>query len=77
MGEGEGGMIGENSIETRILPYVKQITGPSSILETGHSDSVTGTTLRDGMRREVGGGSEWGTHVHPWLIHFNVWQKLL
>ena len=21
------------------------------------------------------GGSEWGTHVHPWLIHVNVWQK--
>ena len=21
------------------------------------------------------GGSEWGTHVHPWLIHVNAWQK--
>ena len=21
------------------------------------------------------GGSGWGTHVHPWLIHMNVWQK--
>ena len=21
------------------------------------------------------GGSEWGTKVHPWLIHVNVWQK--
>ena len=20
-------------------------------------------------------GSGWGTHVHPWLIHENVWQK--
>ena len=19
--------------------------------------------------------SGWGTHVHPWLIHVNVWQK--
>ena len=64
MGEGEGGMIGENSIETCILPYVKQITGPSSILETGHSDSVTGTTLRDGMRREVGGGVQNGEHTY-------------
>ena len=35
----------------------------------------TGMTLRDGMGREVGGGSGWGTHVHPWLIHVNVWQK--
>ena len=23
------------------------------------------------------GDSGWGTHVHPWLIHFNVWQKPL
>ena len=22
-------------------------------------------------------GSGWGTHVHPWLIHVNVWQKQL
>ena len=21
------------------------------------------------------GSSEWGTHVHPWLIHVDVWQK--
>ena len=21
------------------------------------------------------GGSGWGTHVHPWLIHVDVWQK--
>ncbi|CAM9328818.1 unnamed protein product, partial [Rangifer tarandus platyrhynchus] len=21
------------------------------------------------------GGSGWGTHVHLWLIHVNVWQK--
>ena len=20
-------------------------------------------------------GSGWGTHVNPWLIHVNVWQK--
>ena len=32
-------------------------------------------TLRDGMGREVGGGSGWGTHVYPWLIHVNVWQN--
>ena len=23
------------------------------------------------------GGSGWGTHVHPWLIHVSVWQKPL
>ena len=30
-------------------------------------------TQGDGMGREVGGG----THVNPWLIHVNVWQKPL
>ena len=26
---------------------------------------------------EGGGSGDWdkGTHVHPWLIHVNVWQK--
>ena len=28
-----------------------------------------------GVRWE--GGSGWGTHVNPWLIHDNVWQKPL
>ena len=28
-----------------------------------------------GGRRE--GGSGWGTHVKPWLIHVNVWQNPL
>ena len=29
--------------------------------------------MRWGGRWE--GGSGWGTHVHPWLIHVNLWQK--
>ena len=40
MGEGEGGMIGEKSIETCILPYVKQITSPGSMHEAGCSGLV-------------------------------------
>ena len=27
------------------------------------------------MGREVEGGIGMGTHVTPWLIHVNVWQK--
>ena len=37
----------------------------------------TGMAPRDAMGREVGRGSRWGTHIHPWLIHVNVWQKSL
>ena len=40
VGEGKGGMIWENSIETCILPYVKQIASPSSMHETGGSGMV-------------------------------------
>ena len=30
-----------------------------------------------GWRRRQEGGLGWGTHVNPWLIHVNVWQKPL
>ena len=35
VGEGEGGMIWENGIETCIISYVKQITSPDSMHDTG------------------------------------------
>ena len=40
MGEGEGGMIWENGIETCILSYVKRIASPGSMHETGCSGLV-------------------------------------
>ena len=40
VGEGEGGMISENSIETCTLPYVKQMTSASSIHEAGDPKPV-------------------------------------
>ena len=46
-------------------------------MRQGAQDWCTGMTQRDGMGMEVGEGSGWGTHVHPWLIHVNVWQKPL
>ena len=40
VGEGEGGMIWENSIETCIVSYVKQIASPGSMHEAGCSGLV-------------------------------------
>ena len=40
VGEGEGGMIWENDIETCILSYVKQIASPGLMHETGCSGLV-------------------------------------
>ena len=40
VGEGEGRMIWENCIETCILSYVKQITSPGSMHDTGCSGLV-------------------------------------
>ena len=73
MGEGEGGMIRENSIETCILPYVKQIPSPGSMHETGCSGLVH-WDVPEGWDGEGDGEEDLGcrTHVHPWLIHVNV-----
>ena len=56
VGEGEGGMFRENSIETSILSSVKQTTSPGWMHEMGAQGWCTGMTQRDGMGREVGGG---------------------
>ena len=77
VGEGEGVIFWENSIETSILSRVKQNTSPGQMQETSAQGWCTGKTQRYEMGREAGGGSGWGTHVNPWLIHVNVWQKPL
>ena len=56
---------------------VKQITSPGGMHESSARAWCTGKTQRDWVEREVGGGSGWGIHVTPWLIHVNVWQKPL
>ena len=68
VGEGEGGMFQENSIETSILSRVKQITSPGRLLRAGALGRPRG--MGWGGRRE--GGSGWGTHVNPRLIHVSV-----
>ena len=76
MGEGEGGMIWENGIETCKLSYVKQIASSGLMHDTGclglvHWDDPEGWDGEGGGR----GGSGWGTYVHPCRIQVNVWQN--
>ena len=56
VGEGEGGMFRESSIESGILSSMKQITSPGWMHETSAQAWCTGKTQRDGMERDVGGG---------------------
>ena len=63
VGEGEGGMIWENSIETCILSNMKQIASAGWMHETSAQSWCTGKTQRDGMGREMGGENQDGEHT--------------
>ena len=78
--EGKGGMIWENSIETCILPYVKQIASPGSMHETGslglvHWDDPEGWDGEGGGRKVQDGGH---MYTHGWFLsmygknHYNI-----
>ena len=73
VGEGEGGKIWENDIETCKIPCKKRDASPGSIHNTGclglvHWDDP------EGWYGEAE-GSGWGTHVYLWQIHFDIWQN--
>ena len=64
MGEGKGGMIWENGIETCILSYVKQIASPGSRRETGCPGPVQWDDP-EGWYGEGGGrGIQDGEHMY-------------
>ena len=63
VGEGKGGMFRENSIETCILPTVKEITSPGWMHETSARAWCTGKTQRDQVEREVRGGNRDGEYM--------------
>ena len=68
VGEGESGMFRENSIEACILSIVKQAGCMRQVLGPG----ALGRPRGIGWRGRWEGGSGWGIHVTPWLIHVNV-----
>ena len=44
---------------------IRQALGPGAL----------GKPRGSGWRGRWEGGSGWGTHVNPWLFHFNIWQN--
>ena len=75
VGEGKNETIWEKSIETCILSYVKQMTSASLIHEAEHKAGALGQPWGMGWRGRWQGVQDGGTHVYPWLIHVDVWQK--
>ena len=68
VGEGEGGKIWENDTETCIISYMKRVTSPGW-------GWCTGTTQRDGMGREEGGGFRMGNTCIPVVDSFQYLAK--
>ena len=75
VGEGEGGLFQENSIETCILSRVKQITSPGWIHETSAWAWCTGQSQRDWVEREVGGGIGMGKTCKLKAVSFQCMTK--
>ena len=63
VGEGEGGMIWENGIETCILSYAKQMASPGSMHETGRSGLVHWDDPEGWDGEEGGRGVQDGEHM--------------
>ena len=73
MGEGEGGMIWENGIETCIISYMKRVASPGSMHDTGclrlvHWDDPEGW-YREGVGRRVQDGEHVYTCGRSMLIY--------
>ena len=63
MGEGEGGMIWENGIETCIISYMKQIASPDSMHDTGFLGLVHWDDPEGSYREGGGSGVQDGEHM--------------
>ena len=64
VGEGEGGMIWENSIETCILSYVKQIASPGLMHKAGYSGLVHWNDPEGWYGKGDGRGVQDGEHMY-------------
>ena len=76
-GEGEGGEIWENGIETCIISCMKRVASPGSMHDTGCLGLVHWTTQREGMGREEGGGFRMRNTGIPVVDSFRYLAKLI
>ena len=76
VGEAEGGMNWESSMETHTLPCVKEIASENLLCKTGSSTWCPVTPLkrwgRERMRGEI---RTEVTYVYLWLTRGDVWQR--
>ena len=82
VGEGEGGEIWENGIETCIISCMKQVASPGLMHDTGclelvHWDNPEGWYGEGGGRREEGGGFRMGNTGIPVADSFRYLAKLI
>ena len=64
VGEGEGGMIWENGIETSIISYMQQIASPGLMHDTGCSGLEHWDDPEGWYGEEGGRGVQDGKHVY-------------
>jgi len=64
VGEGEGGMIWENGIETCKLSYVKQIASPGLMHDTGYLGLMHWDDPEGWDGEEIGRGVQDGEHMY-------------
>ena len=75
MGEGEGGMIWENGIETCIISYMKRVASPGSIHDIGCLGLVHWDDPEGWYGEGEGGGFRTGNTLYLWRIHVDIWQN--
>ena len=75
VGEGKGGIIWENGIETCIISYMKRIASPGSMQDTGCLGLVHWVDPERRYGEGGGGGFRMGNMCTPMAIHVDVWQN--
>ena len=78
VGEGEGGKIWENGIETCKISCMKRVASPGSMHDTGclglvHWDDPEGWNGEGGGRREEGGGRRVQDEEHIYTCGGFIW----